>query len=277
VTSTSGTFGSALTLTASGGSGTGVVTYVVTNGTAVGCSITAGVLTATRAGTCVVTATRAADTNYNEESSTATTVTFAKAAQSALTVASTSGTVGSALTLTSSGGSGTGAVTYTVTNGTAVGCSITAGVLTATQAGTCLVTATRAADSNYNAESSTATAVTMNAAPNVAPKFMTSKTTVTFAANSATLSSSSKTALVRLFNGAKARGELSRINIKAYVYSKTMTATGKKLAINRAKAVARYLTSLGARVSIMATTLAAASADARTGRRAETQITHTVE
>ena len=44
VTSTSGTFGSGLTLTTSGGSGTGDVSYVVVDGTASGCSINAGVL-----------------------------------------------------------------------------------------------------------------------------------------------------------------------------------------------------------------------------------------
>jgi hypothetical protein len=77
LTSTSGTVGTALTLTSSGGSGTGVVTYAVANGTATGCAISGSSLSATAAGTCIVTATKAADTTYESVSSTATTVTFA--------------------------------------------------------------------------------------------------------------------------------------------------------------------------------------------------------
>ena len=85
-------------------------------------------------------------------------------AQAALTLTSTSGTVGTALTLTSSGGSGTGAVTYAVTSvGTAV-CSITGGTLNATSAGTCTVTVSKAADSTDLVASSSATTVTFVAA-----------------------------------------------------------------------------------------------------------------
>ena len=161
VTSTSGTFGSGLTLTTSGGSGTGDVSYAVTNGTASGCSISAGMLSVSSAGTCLVTATKAADANYNSASSPQTTVTFAPAAQAPLSVTSTSGTYGSGLTLTTSGGSGTGDLSYAVDpGGTASGCSITAGVLSVSSAGTCLVTATKAADPNYSSASSPQTTVT---------------------------------------------------------------------------------------------------------------------
>ncbi len=79
VSFTSGTFGTPLTLTTSGGSGTGAVSYAVTAAGSAGCSLTGGgtTLSATSAGTCTVTATKAADANYNAASSTATTVTFA--------------------------------------------------------------------------------------------------------------------------------------------------------------------------------------------------------
>ncbi|MFZ0249564.1 MAG: hypothetical protein WAL61_06430, partial [Acidimicrobiales bacterium] len=80
--STSGTYGTALPLTTSGGSGTGAVTYTVTNGTATGCAISAATpykLTSTSAGTCNVTATKAGGTNYLPVSSAATVVTFANA------------------------------------------------------------------------------------------------------------------------------------------------------------------------------------------------------
>jgi len=157
VSSTSGTYGAALTLTTSGGSGTGAVTYVVVDGTATGCAESGGQLTVTAAGTCTVTATKALDTNYNAVSSSATTVTFAKANQSSLTVTSTSGTYGSALTLTTSGGTTNGSVTYLVTG---TGCSITSGALSKSAAGDCSVTATMAGNGNYEPVSSSAITVT---------------------------------------------------------------------------------------------------------------------
>jgi hypothetical protein len=74
-----------------------------------------------------------------------------------------SGTLGTALTLVTSGGSGSGAVSFTVANGTATGCRITGSSLTATGAGKCLVTATKAADTTYLAASSSATTVRFTA------------------------------------------------------------------------------------------------------------------
>jgi hypothetical protein len=93
----------------------------------------------------------------------------ARAAQSALIVTTTSGTVGRGLALTSSGGSGSGALSYRVTNGTARGCTIRNSSLSSTSAGTCLVTATKAADGGYNAFTSAATRVTFAAAISANP------------------------------------------------------------------------------------------------------------
>jgi hypothetical protein len=76
VSSVNGTIGSPLTLTTSGGSGTGLVTYAVTNGTATGCAESGGVLTASSLGTCLVVATKASDSTYAEASSISTAVTF---------------------------------------------------------------------------------------------------------------------------------------------------------------------------------------------------------
>ncbi len=66
-------------------------------------------------------------------------------AQAAVTVTTKTGYLDAPLTLAATGGSGTGAVTFTVVNGTATGCAITSGALKATKAGTCIVTATKAA------------------------------------------------------------------------------------------------------------------------------------
>jgi len=81
--------------------------------------------------------------------------------QATLVVTSTTGShTGTPLTTT--GGSGTGAVTYTVANGSDSGCTVTGAVLTATTSGTCYVTATKAADANWQATSSSATTVTLS-------------------------------------------------------------------------------------------------------------------
>jgi hypothetical protein len=149
LSSTSGTYGTALTLIATGGSGGGVLSYAVTAAGTAGCSISSSnLLSATAPGTCTVTATRAASTNYFVQSSTATTVTFARQTQAALNVSTVTGDVYTGIIVSSSGGSGTGAVTYGVTTGTA-NCALTSGVVTARTVGTCLLTVTKAADTYY--------------------------------------------------------------------------------------------------------------------------------
>jgi hypothetical protein len=78
VTSVSGTYGTALTLTTSGGTTAGTVTWsVVAGGTASGCVINASVLATTSNGTCIVAASMAGDSNYEPVTSTDTTITLA--------------------------------------------------------------------------------------------------------------------------------------------------------------------------------------------------------
>ncbi len=87
VTTTHGVAGTALTLSAVGGSGTGAVTYSVTDGTATGCRVTNGELFAASAGTCLVVATKSASAGYLATSSPATAVSMARpAAPAALVV-----------------------------------------------------------------------------------------------------------------------------------------------------------------------------------------------
>jgi hypothetical protein len=111
-------------------------------------------------GNCTLTATDASRTLV-----AGTATTSVGQAQAAVTVTSKNGYLDAPLTLAATGGSGTGAVTYTVTNGTATGCAITSGTLKATKAGTCLVTATKAAVAPYTVGVSVATTVTISSAP----------------------------------------------------------------------------------------------------------------
>jgi len=76
LSSTTGTYGDALTLAVSGGSTAGSLTFDVQPGTAVGCAETGGVLTSLSRGTCVVTATMAGSSDYFSATTQPTTVTL---------------------------------------------------------------------------------------------------------------------------------------------------------------------------------------------------------
>jgi hypothetical protein len=91
-----------------------------------------------------------------------TTVTIKKIKQSPLTLYSNiTGIAAVNLAIHTAGGSGTGATTYKiVAGGTAPGCSISGTYISSTDTGTCLVTATRAADNNYYASAAPTVLVT---------------------------------------------------------------------------------------------------------------------
>jgi len=199
VTTISGTYGTALSLAISGGSGTGAVNFQVSAGST-SCTISGTELTATAAGSCQVVATKAADTDYNSMSSASTTVTFAAAGQAAVIVTTTAGTFGTPLQLQASGGSGTGALTFAVTDGQNTTCTLTGNILTASNAGTCIVAATFAADANFNAASSAATTVTFaHAAQAIVFGALPSRTLGT---GSATLVASATSSLTVAFTSA---------------------------------------------------------------------------
>ena len=78
IKSVKATYGRTFALKTSGGSGIGATTYVVTKGTASGCSVSGATLKSSSAGTCIVTATKTGDATYASTTSVAATVTFAK-------------------------------------------------------------------------------------------------------------------------------------------------------------------------------------------------------
>ncbi len=80
ISSVHATYGRTFALKTTGGSGTGALTFTVTNGSATGCALSGATLKSATAGTCIVTATKANDSAYASTSSPATTVTFAKLA-----------------------------------------------------------------------------------------------------------------------------------------------------------------------------------------------------
>ena len=143
-------YGATAALSSSGGSGTGAVTYSVTSGST-NCSISGTTLTVTAVGNCTVVATKAADSNYNSATSPARTVFVTKGTQATLTAVAASTTIArnATTTLSTTGGSGTGTVRYAITAGGA-NCTLIGSTLTGKAVGTCTVTATKVADSNYN-------------------------------------------------------------------------------------------------------------------------------
>ncbi len=158
------TLGSTLTLSTSGGSGSGLVSYVVSSAGSAGCSLSGAVLSVTSSGTCTVTASKAADATYAIASSGAVTITASKRTQSALSLVDTALIAGSTLTLSTSGGSGSGLVSYVVSSAGSAGCSLSGAVLSVTSSGTCTVTASKAADATYAIASSGAVTITVTAA-----------------------------------------------------------------------------------------------------------------
>jgi hypothetical protein len=172
LTSTTATFGANLTLTTSGGSGSGTVTYIKVLGD---CTLLGDALTPTAAGSCEVTATKAADTQYASASATST-ITINKANQSAaLTLGTTSVTYGQTLTLVGSGGEGDGAISYAVSEGT---CTLNTAVLTPGDAGSvCKVRVTRAESANHNSLTSAPIVITViRATPTLGTLALSTKT-----------------------------------------------------------------------------------------------------
>jgi serine protease inhibitor ecotin len=219
----SATFGAAdATFTTTGGSGTGATTFDAGSSTA--CSIVAGQLhIITGTGTCSVTATKAADTNYNATTSVAFTISINKAAQLTLTItAPTNATFGAAdATFTTTGGSGTGATTFDAGSSTA--CSIVVGKLhVLTSTGSCVVTATKAADANYNATTSAAFTISIGKADQ-ATLTITAPSSLTYGDADAAFTTTGGSSTGGVTYDAGASTACSIVGVKLHIISATGT------------------------------------------------------
>ena len=127
-----------------------------------------------KAGDKITITLKASCSNYEDFTITLTITLTEKDNQQALRITGETTVVyGQTLQLGTTGGSGTGAVTYTVTPGTGTATIDNAtGKLTPTKAGTVTVTATKAADANYNAITSAPVTITITkATPTGEPKY----------------------------------------------------------------------------------------------------------
>jgi secreted trypsin-like serine protease len=115
--------GTSVTLTPSGGSGSGAVTYRTSSS---GCSITSGVLNVTSPRSCAVTATKSANGIYSSTTATAT-FTFVAVPQAALRITNTNrNNLGNNIPvrINVAGGNGSGSISFSVTG---PGCYIVEG------------------------------------------------------------------------------------------------------------------------------------------------------
>jgi len=122
------------------------------DGTSTGCSLTAGVVSFTGVGTCVVDANQSGNANYNAASQQQSIVVNKGSQAIIFTSANPSPvSVGApTYTPTTTGGASGNPVLVTL-DGTSTGCTLTAGVISFTSTGTCVVDANQSGNANYNA------------------------------------------------------------------------------------------------------------------------------
>ena len=164
VTSTVGTYGTPIQLAITGGSGSGAVSFTVSDDGSASCVVNGSQLTFTSAGSCKVIATRDADNVFDVRSSASTTITIDRSNQTPLSVAATTGDLLTGIIVSVTGGGGTGSVSTSVTSGTA-NCALTAGVVTARNFGTCLLSISKAGDTNFFSASGAVTLTFAKALP----------------------------------------------------------------------------------------------------------------
>lgn len=153
------TYNTTQTLSVTGGSGTGAVTYSVTSGP---CSISGDQLTANSGtGSCDVKATKAADENYNEATAS-TTIQLQKANQTITFGVLSNKTYGDApFTVSATASSGLDVSFSSLTTGT---CTVSGNTVTIVAAGTCTIRASQPGNDNYNAAADVNQSFTINKA-----------------------------------------------------------------------------------------------------------------
>jgi autotransporter-associated beta strand protein len=153
-----GSLTNAATSSLSGGS-YGAISYS-SSSEAVATVNSSGVVTPLSAGSTTITATQVAVSGVNASASQTYTLTVNLANQTITASASASSiNTGGTSTLMTSGGSGSGVVTYSLVSGP---CTLSGATLTGTGAGSCIVTATKAADSIYAAAMSSQLTININ-------------------------------------------------------------------------------------------------------------------
>ena len=155
--------GSTTLSTADGNGSTGIVTYQLLSGP---CTLNENEITGTGLGDCVVTATQASDTFHPQMTSASLAISVSLRHQASLTLSANPSSIGPGQTtnLTTNGGSGSGSVSYQMLSGP---CTLSGTVLTGSTVGSCLVTATKAGDSDYLPITSNSLTVAVSLTPQI--------------------------------------------------------------------------------------------------------------
>lgn len=144
-TNTTPVYGSTATLSSSGGSGTGAVSYASDSAN---CGVSGATLTAVAVGNCTITATKAADANYAAGSGNIS-ISVVKASQTIGFGPAPSVVMGGTGTVSATGGASGNPVTFA--SSTTGVCTISGSTVTGVAAGTCTITANQAGNANYSA------------------------------------------------------------------------------------------------------------------------------
>jgi hypothetical protein len=164
--STSIVYGESTTLSTSGGNGNGAVTYAVTGGTG-GCTITDLTITSVSAGTCVVTATKAQEGNFNSATSNDLTINVARRSQTTSFTQPADRnftTVSFSLAPTVDSGNA-----VTLASQTTNVCTVSGLSVTLHDSGTCTLVASVGGTSNYNAAANVTRSFEINSVVPSAP------------------------------------------------------------------------------------------------------------
>ena len=154
--------GSTYTVTATGGGSGNAVTFTIDSTATSICSISSGVVSFTGVGTCVINANQATNTNYLAAPQVQQSFSVGKATPTlAFTSTVSSPKVNTTYTPVASSAS-TGAVTYTIdASSTSGACNISAGVVSFSAVGTCVINANQVTDTNYLAATQVQQSVTI--------------------------------------------------------------------------------------------------------------------
>ena len=135
----------------------GLAVTITLDGTSTGCTLSAGVISFTAGGTCVVDANQAGSTNWNAATQVQQSITVNKANQTiSFTATAPAGASAGGATYTPTATATSGlAVTITL-DGTSTGCTLNAGVISFTAAGSCVVDANQAGNADLERSTSSA-------------------------------------------------------------------------------------------------------------------------
>ncbi len=156
--------GPTYTPAAIGGATGNPVTFTIDGASTAGCAISGGAVSFTAVGTCVVDANQAGNANYNAAAQVQQLITVNKGNQTTSFTSVNPSPVlvgGPTYTPTATATSGL-SVTFTIDGASTAGCSISAGVVSFTAVGTCVVDANQAGNANWNAAAQVQQSITVN-------------------------------------------------------------------------------------------------------------------